>query len=90
MSKRDSDTHSLPQRYKLSKLDSSDALGVKNGQEDIKEANDKLQTMEKAFETILRCIGEDPERSGLVKTPTRAAKAFLYFTKGYEETTDGN
>ena len=48
-SKRESDTHSLPQRYKLSKLDSSDALGTKNGQEAIKEANDKLQTMEKAL-----------------------------------------
>lgn len=85
-----SDSHTLPQRFKLSKLDSSDALGAQNGQDAIKEANDKLQTMEKAFETILRCIGEDPERPGLVKTPTRAAKAFMYFTKGYEETTDGN
>ena len=76
-----SDSHTLPQRFKLSKLDSSDALGAQNGQEVIKEANNKLQTMEKAFETILRCIGEDPERPGLVKTPTRAAKAFMYFTK---------
>ena len=90
MSKRESDSHTLPQRFKLSKLDSSDALGAQNGQDAIKEANDKLQTMEKAFETILRCIGEDPERPGLVKTPTRAAKAFMYFTKGYEETTEGN
>ena len=89
MSKRDSDSHSLPQRPKLSKLDFSETLGAQNDQEAIKDANDKLQNMKEAFETILRCIGEDPERPGLIKTPTRAAKAFMYFTKGYEETTAG-
>ncbi|KAF7731822.1 hypothetical protein EC973_008337 [Apophysomyces ossiformis] len=38
-----------------------------------------------AVETILTCIGEDPEREGLLKTPDRYAKALLFFTKGYEE-----
>ena len=35
--------------------------------------------------TSLGCIGEDPEREGLAKTPRRYAEAMLYFTKGYEE-----
>ena len=35
--------------------------------------------------TILDCIGEDPDREGLVRTPERYAQALLWMTKGYEE-----
>lgn len=34
---------------------------------------------------ILRLLGEDVEREGLVKTPERVAKSLQYLTKGYEE-----
>jgi len=34
---------------------------------------------------ILRLLGEDPEREGLVKTPDRVAKALQFTTKGYLE-----
>lgn len=35
------------------------------------------------YEAILRLVGEDPSREGLVKTPVRAAKALLDATSGY-------
>ncbi|BGP16352.1 hypothetical protein JCM10213_004893 [Rhodosporidiobolus nylandii] len=49
---------------------------------------EKLQREKKladAVKTVLECIGEDPERDGLIKTPERYAKALLWMTKGYEE-----
>lgn len=35
------------------------------------------------MEEIIRLLGEDPTREGLVKTPVRAAKALYYATSGY-------
>ena len=40
---------------------------------------------EEAFKTILRWIGENPEREGLVETPRRVAKAFKEYFKGYKQ-----
>lgn len=34
---------------------------------------------------ILASLGEDPDREGLLKTPSRVMRAFRYFTKGYVE-----
>ena len=44
-----------------------------------------LAEMTAAYRGLLNSIGEDPTRPGLLRTPERAAKAFLYFTKGYDE-----
>ncbi|KAF8170517.1 GTP cyclohydrolase I [Mycena galopus ATCC 62051] len=43
------------------------------------------QKMAIAVRTILECIGEDPDREGLLKTPERYAQALMWMTKGYEE-----
>lgn len=37
------------------------------------------------YREILRLVGEDPEREGLVKTPVRAAKALVDITQGYRQ-----
>lgn len=40
------------------------------------------------FEAIIRLLGEDPRREGLIKTPMRAAKALYYATNGYRMDVD--
>ena len=44
-----------------------------------------LDTLASHYEEILKLIGEDPQREGLLKTPMRVAKALQTLTKGYEE-----
>ncbi|KAG0727489.1 GTP cyclohydrolase 1 [Chionoecetes opilio] len=39
-----------------------------------------------SYRSLLKNLGEDPNRQGLLKTPQRAAKAMLFFTKGYDQT----
>ena len=42
-----------------------------------------------AYKNLLIGLGENPSREGLLKTPERAAKAMMFFTKGYDQTIDG-
>ena len=44
-----------------------------------------LHTLEKSFHDLLKAIGEDPKREGLLKTPGRAARAFEFLTQGYRQ-----
>lgn len=47
--------------------------------------SDAVRGMEDNVRRILTYMGEDPDREGLVKTPSRVARAFEYMTKGYNE-----
>ena len=38
---------------------------------------------EDAVRTLLRHVGEDPDREGLARTPTRVVQAYEYLTSGY-------
>lgn len=45
---------------------------------------ESTEAIRQHYQEILKHIGEDPARDGLVKTPERAAKALQFLTYGYE------
>jgi len=45
-----------------------------------------LPVVADSYRDIIKMVGEDPDREGLLETPMRAAKAITFFTKGYQET----
>lgn len=61
-----------------------------HNREEESEAQTKIDELSEAFRSVITLVGEDPDREGLRATPLRAAKAFCYFTKGYEETIQGS
>ncbi|XP_064402837.1 GTP cyclohydrolase 1-like [Halichondria panicea] len=76
---------------KLSYFDSR-GLNTKDWRDDEErsKAEGVLSNLSTAFSSIIDNLGDPrPQREGLSKTPQRAAKALLYFTKGYEEDLSG-
>ena len=47
------------------------------------EYSEGLDELAAHYHEVLKLIGEDPEREGLVKTPMRVAKAMQVLTRGY-------
>jgi GTP cyclohydrolase I len=43
-----------------------------------------------ASRTLLECLGENPDREGLLKTPMRMTKALMTFTSGYQRDIEGS
>jgi hypothetical protein len=56
---------------------------------DASAAEERIECISRSYLEILNSIGEDPNRQGLLKTPQRAARALMHFTKGYEEVLQG-
>ena len=47
-------------------------------------AQESTLAMQTNYAELIRLIGEDPAREGLLKTPERAAKALQFLTHGYD------
>ena len=43
------------------------------------------QKVEDAFRTIIKWVGEDPDRDGLIETPARMLRAYREYFAGYED-----
>lgn len=46
--------------------------------------NERMEQLMFHYQAILRLLGEDPSREGLLKTPERVAKAMRTLTRGYD------
>jgi GTP cyclohydrolase IA len=45
---------------------------------------EQKQKMEEQIRSILKALGEDPDREGLAKTPYRVTQALTFLTRGYQ------
>ena len=54
----------------------------------LKQGASNPAELEELFTDLLKNLGEDPSREGLVKTPSRAAKAMQFLTSGYHQDVD--
>lgn len=58
---------------------------ISRGYEKIERYDEKtLQALASHYREIIRLLGEDAEREGLLATPMRVAKAMQFFTQGYD------
>lgn len=46
---------------------------------------DVTQKMSSHYKDIIKLLGENPEREGMLKTPERISRAMQYFTQGYDQ-----
>ncbi|KHJ79333.1 hypothetical protein OESDEN_21022 [Oesophagostomum dentatum] len=66
----------------------SEETGDQKAVKEFKKTTSNLENMAAAYSSIISHVGGDVNRQGLLKTAERAAKAMLYFTKGYEQQLD--
>lgn len=54
-------------------------------QKPTRQSNAVDRSLQQAVQTLLKGVGEDPKREGLLRTPERVVQALKFMTKGYGE-----
>lgn len=63
----------------------NDEFDSEEGYRKVDKFNKKLvNSISSSYDHILKDVGEDTKREGLLKTPVRAAKAMQFLTQGYD------
>jgi len=57
----------------------------KRKEQPVKDESKAIEDMAAHFSQIITDLGEDVQREGLLDTPTRAAKAMYFLTRGYRQ-----
>ena len=65
--------------------DSEFEIGERFTRETSRLDEQQLDALSESFHEILKAVGEDASRQGLLKTPDRAARAFEFLTQGYRQ-----
>jgi len=47
--------------------------------------SETIEELSTIYHKVLKLLGEDPEREGLLRTPLRVAKSLSYMTRGYNQ-----
>jgi len=63
-------------------------MAIENKMDDYEKVDvyntEKIQKLSDHYTEVLKLVGEDPQREGLLKTPERVAKSLQYLTHGYD------
>jgi len=70
----------MKDRIEISKVGDTDVSDIEVA--DLRPAKVDVPAIERAVRDILRAVGEDPEREGLLKTPNRVARAYAELFAG--------
>mgnify|MGYP005994050537 CR=1 FL=1 len=55
----------------------------------VRQGDQDSGEIEHCVKKIIKALGEDPDREGLVKTPKRVADSFVFLTSGYTTNLQG-
>jgi GTP cyclohydrolase I len=76
----------LPLKQEPVQFNDSHAVDSAKAAEKQKAFESQVSHLQQFYANLIRGIGEDLSRPGLLDTPIRAAKAFSFLTKGYAQT----